>query len=42
LCGFVRYLVCRSGPLDTLMMFTTKISASSTIIYSTSGVNHFY
>jgi len=35
-CGFVHYLVCRSGPLDTLMMFTTTISVSS--IYRTSSV----
>ena len=26
--GFIHYLVCRSGPLDTLMMFTTTISVS--------------
>ena len=35
-CGFVHYLVCRKGLLDTLMMFTTTISVSN--IYSTSIV----
>ena len=35
-CGFIHYLVCRSGPLDTLMMFTTTVSVSN--IYSTSRV----
>jgi len=28
-CGFVHYLVCRSGPLDTFMMFTTTICVSN-------------
>ena len=35
-CGFINYLVCRSGSLDTLMMFRTTISVSN--IYSTSSV----
>ena len=35
-CGFIHYLVCRSGPLDTLITFTTKISVNN--IYSTSSV----
>lgn len=35
-CGFVHYLACRRGPLDTLIMFTTTISVSS--MYSTSSV----
>jgi hypothetical protein len=34
-CDFVHYLVCRSVPLDTLMIFTTTISVSN--IYSTSS-----
>ena len=33
-CGFIHYFVCRSGPLDTLMMFTTTSIVS--IIYSIS------
>ena len=32
-CGFIYSLVCRSGAIDTLMMFTTTISVSN--IYST-------
>ena len=28
-CGFIHYLVCRSGPLDTLIIFTTTISVSN-------------
>ena len=36
LCGFVHYLVCRKGPLDTLIIFTTTISVNN--IYSTSIV----
>jgi hypothetical protein len=35
-CGFIHYLVCRSGPLDTLMMFTITISVNS--IYNTRRV----
>ena len=35
-CGFIHYLVCRKGPLDTLMIFTTTMNVSS--IYSTSSV----
>jgi hypothetical protein len=34
--GFVHYLVCRKGPFDTLIIFTTTISVNS--IYSTSRV----
>jgi hypothetical protein len=36
LYGFVHYLVCRKGPFDTLMIFTTTISVNS--IYGTSRV----
>ena len=39
LCGFVHYLVCRKGPLDTLIIFTTTISVNN--IYSTSVVVMF-
>jgi hypothetical protein len=35
-CGVVHYVVCRSGPLDTLMIFTTTIFVSN--IYSTGSV----
>ena len=35
-CGFIHYLVCRSGPLDTLIMFTTTINVSN--MYSTNTV----
>ena len=35
-CGFIHYLVVRSGPLDTLMTFTTTITVSN--ICNTSGV----
>jgi len=38
-CGFVHYLVFCSGPLDTLIIFTTTISVSSIrvqIFYSSS------
>ena len=35
-CGFIHSLVCRSGPLDTLMIFTTTINVIS--IYRTSNV----
>ena len=35
-CGVVPYFVCRSGPLDTLIIFTTTVSVS--IIYNTSSV----
>ena len=35
-CVFIHYLVCRRGPLDTVMMFTTTISVSS--MYNTSSV----
>jgi len=35
-CGFIHYLVCCSGPLDRLMMFTTTISVSN--MYSTNFV----
>ena len=34
--GFIHYLACRSGPLDTLIIFTTTISVNS--IYNTSSV----
>jgi hypothetical protein len=34
--GFVHYLVCRKGPFDTLMIFTTTIRVNN--IYSTSRV----
>lgn len=35
LYGFIHYLVCSSGALDTVMIFTTTISVSN--IYSTSS-----
>jgi hypothetical protein len=35
-CVLVHYLVCRSGPLDTLIIFTTTISFSN--MYSTNIV----
>jgi len=35
-CVFIHYFVCRSGPLDTLMMFTTTIKVST--MYSTNIV----
>ena len=35
-CGFIHYLLCRIGHLDTLMMFTNTISVSN--IYFTSSV----
>ena len=35
-CGFVHYLVCRKGPLDTLIRFMTTISVGN--ICSTSIV----
>jgi len=38
-CRFVQYLVCRSGPFDTLMIFTTTISVIS--IYNTNNVVMF-
>jgi len=36
-CGFVYYLVCRSGPLDTFMMFTTTVSVSNIYSAGSSG-----
>jgi hypothetical protein len=33
--GFVHYLVCRKGPFDTLMIFTTTIRVNN--IYGTSN-----
>ena len=36
LCGFVHYLVCRKGPLDTSIICTTTISVNR--MYSTSIV----
>ena len=33
---FIHYLVCRSGPFDTLIMFTTTIKVSN--MYSTNIV----
>jgi len=35
--GFIHYLVCRSGPLDTLIIFRTTISVSNCIYSRLSG-----
>ena len=35
-CGFIHYLACCSGPLNTLMIFTTTFNVNN--IYNTSSV----